>query len=535
MKKTKLKHKILLIFFSILFSFFLLEIGLRVGGFIFLSIQEHFNQTSLQEGSEYRILCIGESTTALGGKDAYPRQLEKILNIRQNKIKFSVINKGIPAITTNQIASSLNQHLDSYDPHMVIAMIGINDKNGDLDKPSRLTLFLENFRVYKLKNLINSHLSKKTAELKDRKLRETLENRKKQIEKDPNSVDYTKLAAIYLASNKNNEATELLQRALALNPRNYAALTYLGLLQKRLGEYQKAANTFEKVLNLDISGDTFLAWNYAELAECYKLLEDYPKAERIYRKAMKKFPTKTGAFGCLAEAYIDQDRYKEARQLLETQLKINPKATLFYGKLAHCYRKENQDTLAESLLRKALKINPDSIELYFELGAFLLENKRYAEAEEVFLEAFELKDNLSQALITLHHQLIKTYQNLGKLSKAKGIKRNLELIQVGFKKKTSLNYKKIKEILESKEIDLVASQYPLRDVASLKKLLGNSGNVIFVDNQKNFQEAVEKDGYDAYFTDRFAGNFGHCTTKGNYILANNVADMILSRISPTTP
>jgi hypothetical protein len=38
---------------------------------------------------------------------------------------------------------------------------------------------------------------------------------------------------------------------------------------------------------------------------------------------------------------------------------------------------------------------------------------------------------------------------------------------------------------------------------------------------------VRKDGYGSYFKDMFGGYFGHCTDKGNCLLAESIADTIL--------
>jgi len=38
---------------------------------------------------------------------------------------------------------------------------------------------------------------------------------------------------------------------------------------------------------------------------------------------------------------------------------------------------------------------------------------------------------------------------------------------------------------------------------------------------------LKKISYNDYFTDMFAGDFGHCTRKGNRLLAENIANVIL--------
>lgn len=55
-------------------------------------------------------------------------------------------------------------------------------------------------------------------------------------------------------------------------------------------------------------------------------------------------------------------------------------------------------------------------------------------------------------------------------------------------------------------------------------------DVVFVDNNSIFRRAVKKKGYAEYFTDMFAGDFGHCTRKGNELLARNIAEVILREV-----
>ena len=55
----------------------------------------------------------------------------------------------------------------------------------------------------------------------------------------------------------------------------------------------------------------------------------------------------------------------------------------------------------------------------------------------------------------------------------------------------------------------------------------NKEGIIFVDNEMVFRKALKQASYDEYFTDMFAGDFGHCTPKGNRLLAENIANVIL--------
>ncbi|MCB4790497.1 MAG: hypothetical protein LHV68_01280 [Elusimicrobia bacterium] len=73
-----MKRKIVLILLGIFLSITLLEIGLRLSGYTYLYLQEYGNRKALNNKGTYRILCLGESTTA----GQYPQYLEEELNNR---------------------------------------------------------------------------------------------------------------------------------------------------------------------------------------------------------------------------------------------------------------------------------------------------------------------------------------------------------------------------------------------------------------------------------------------------------------------
>jgi len=67
----------------------------------------------------------------------------------------------------------------------------------------------------------------------------------------------------------------------------------------------------------------------------------------------------------------------------------------------------------------------------------------------------------------------------------------------------------------------------MRSVTPLREILEPLGETLLVNNEKIFRAAVAQKSYDYYFSDRFAGDFGHCTPEGNRLLAQNIAETIL--------
>lgn len=122
-----------LIILGIVLTFVIFEIVFRASGAVYLALAEHRNRQALAQHDTIRILCLGESTTQMGGENSYPRQLERILNDSQSKTKFAVINGGASGSNTTAIAIHLSENLKLYQPQIVVLMMGINDSSVSVD------------------------------------------------------------------------------------------------------------------------------------------------------------------------------------------------------------------------------------------------------------------------------------------------------------------------------------------------------------------------------------------------------------------
>lgn len=93
---------------------------------------------------------------------------------------------------------------------------------------------------------------------------------------------------------------------------------------------------------------------------------------------------------------------------------------------------------------------------------------------------------------------------------------------------TRSNFEAMAAQLRGAGISFVAMQYPRRPVGPLKELLRSIDDITIVDNQGIFEEALERGAYEDYFVDRFGGDFGHCTPRGNRLLAEHLAQRLRS-------
>jgi tetratricopeptide (TPR) repeat protein len=538
-KKISFGQKAFLVFFGLLLGVIALEIGLRIGGFILSSLQEHKNRLSLKQNNEYLIMCLGESTTAFGGISSWPSQLEEILYERNKDIRFKVINKGIPGANSALVLSQLDKNIKKYNPNMIITMLGINDGRDSIayiDAPRvRTKLFFMNLRIYKLPKLLWLHIVNKVKEMSSYRV----EKVKKEIrphssgnllavnndiveenydnpmeillQEDDNA--YVNLGFSYNEQERYSKSEAMSKKALGINPNSYVAYTELGHSYKDQGEYQEAEAVFKELIALNpLNGSA-----YQGLGSCYFRQHLLKEAEAMFKKVLEINANDESAYRDLGICYSEQQRYQEAEAMLKKALEISAGSYSAYLELARFYNNPIPNKLAasEEMLKKALVIKPKSCEVYAELGRCYSRQERYEEAERMFKKSIEIEPFWSISYIGLEE----CNRIQGKESENRRMYKNF-----------IYNYRKIKEIITQRGIKLLCVQYPMRSIEPLKNIFESQEGVILVDNEKMFKDALRNANYNDYFSDKFGGDFGHATPKGNRILAENIANVILEKV-----
>lgn len=493
--KISVKQKIGLVILGLFLSIVILEVGLRMGGLILLSLQERRNKISLNRRGDIVILCLGESTTARGGKNSWPDQLEEILNKKNIEIKFNVINKGVEGVDTGVILSTLEENMDRYNPGIVITMLGINDQPGTVlyeDSPDiKIKLFFKEFRVYKLSKILSQRI----------------------VNKINNMISTRTMTGLMEMQNL---------KKMPSAPEQYEKLKDRLKEMYSQGKYLEAGKILEKLIEI-IKGDRLYDL-YIGLASCYKMQERYEEAEKLLKKAIEINPENNWAYTDLVILYRDQRRFKEAVKHFK---KINNNSSLDYGfyiEIGYCYRDMGEYGKAEQMFKKALEINPKYEPAYTELGGLFIEQARSNDinelAEKIIKERLE-NDRLYGFIAAVYMKQCKYNESAEYLEKANEFRLKY------YNPITRHNYQKLKEIVTQRGIKLVCVQYPMRSIKPLKKIFDSTEGIIFVDNEKIFKDALKGAKYEDYFTDNFGGDFGHCNRKGNRLLAVNVANVIL--------
>jgi tetratricopeptide (TPR) repeat protein len=542
-KRPGITAKILTIIFGLLLCSLLLELGLRAAGSAFLSLQERRNRAAIRQKGAYRIMCLGESTTALGGVYSYPSQLNRILNQRGNGIKFSVINKGVCGVNTAHILDNLGSYLDDYRPDMVITMMGINDKGPNMFfehvPGSKAVNFIKSFRIYKLTriiwlNIVNAGSRRLSSESRapgicPERLEAPQSNELSKLEEaiklDPqNEWPYVEIGSLYRIQGKVYEAEALLNKALELNPGNYWPYAELGWIYRDQGRLAEAKALFKKAKELNPKND----WPSLGVGWFYRAHGQSSQAEAALKKAIETNPGNYGAYTGLGWFYRAQARFSKAESAFRKAIELAPRHDGAYVGLGWLYKAQGKILEAEEFFKKAIEVNPQDDWPYIELGAIYQDQGKFSEAAEFFKKAIEVNPRN----IWIYRILKVLYIEMGDPQLARECdKKANELRADDYPTVVIDNYNKLKAALDRRGIVYLCTQYPLRSLEPLRRIFqGNAGGIIFVDNQGVFQDALKKKGYNEYFTDKFGGDFGHCTPEGNRLLAENIANAVLDKL-----
>jgi tetratricopeptide (TPR) repeat protein len=510
MKSREIKQNILLIFSGIFAAIFICEMGLQLAGVLYSSGKSRRNRVSLNKKADYRILCLGESTTGEGSGNSYPRQMERILSERLNPLQFTIINKGAPGEDTNFILSRLEGYLDKYDPGIVVVMMGINDK-----MVANETAFYRSQGKDALAALINY--------LKQLRIVKVLE--------------------IFWIKLHEKEVMEHLyfERARYFQERH---------------NYPMAEKALKNALALDHDD----ADAYLELAKHYYEIKDYPRADEAFDQAVRSFPSISAVYEEAGRYYYERGNFIRAKELYRAVIRLDKDNTLAYVYLAQCCYALGEVNVSEGLFAQARRIGPKDEQVLLEIGNFYLEQKQYIKAEDLFDSLLMLNRLCSHAYIGLGNvfyaqakfsqaeemfkkalavgpkeegnnlALGEFYENINQPSEAEKIyKKYIKDVRGtdNYTAKTLDNYRKLKQEVLKRGIQLICMQYPRRKLLPLTRIFASNQGIIFVDNERLFEDAVMKGAYEDFFYDRFAGDFGHCTVEGNRLLAGNAAETII--------
>jgi tetratricopeptide (TPR) repeat protein len=198
------------------------------------------------------------------------------------------------------------------------------------------------------------------------------------------------------------QAMELYQKSIDLDPNYGQALTGLGamlLLQKKIDEAQPL---FEKALSIDPNHATALV-NLAMIDQARGKPES---ALQRLRQVIARNPEYAEAQLNLGSLLASTKQFDEAIKHLSKAVELNPKREVAHLNLAAALMETQQFTKAAEHYRAALQLNPRIPQAYFGLGMVQSREQNHAEAVKSFRQSIALNGASSRTWTQLGFSLL---------------------------------------------------------------------------------------------------------------------------------
>ena len=233
-----------------------------------------------------------------------------------------------------------------------------------------------------------------------------------------NTEAFFVLAAIEGVQGRDRQQRTALEQIIKIEPDNVEALVALGSINLRMRNLKAAAANFHRVLNID--GENAVA--LLGLARTFRTNQEYEAAEPLLNRAVELYPGMADARSERARFYRGRGRLREALADLDVAKKLSPNdywvavdrgnilldlnrksealdefnRAIGIGPgefLAYVYSSGLKDDLgdldgAERDYAVLAKLRPDYYYALEGLGLHKMRNKQWAEAREIFNEAY---------------------------------------------------------------------------------------------------------------------------------------------------
>jgi tetratricopeptide (TPR) repeat protein len=211
---------------------------------------------------------------------------------------------------------------------------------------------------------------------------------------------------LLFSNNKYQEAIEVLNKILKMNPKDKVALSNKGSTLLILGKYDEALETFNEALEINPKNELILlnkGFALVSLGKYEKAIETFNKALEINPKYEYALLNKGWAFGCLG-------MYEEAFETFNEALEINPKNELTLSNIGGALVSLGKYEEALENLNEALEINPKHEYALLNKSLVLKNLGKYEGALETVNKVLEINPKHEYAL--LNKSLV--LKNLGK-------------------------------------------------------------------------------------------------------------------------
>ena len=216
------------------------------------------------------------------------------------------------------------------------------------------------------------------------------------ITRQPDHLDALNLLGVLaLQSGRNQEAIDLIARALANNDRVADFHNNIAEAYRRCGRFDDAAAHFTKAIELE---PTFVA-AHQNLAATLRAQEKWDLAAACYRRLVKIQPQLAEAHSGLADMLLRQDLFTEAAAHYRQSLALKPERAEVHNNFGIALQGQGQLPEATSAFARAAALKPDFADAHRNLAAVLLEQGQTGRAADAARRAVELTASVDDKVL----------------------------------------------------------------------------------------------------------------------------------------
>ena len=199
-------------------------------------------------------------------------------------------------------------------------------------------------------------------------------------------------------------ALERLETAKNLDPKNPEILNDLGLLQKTIGNSERA----RQALTAAVTADSKFFQAHNNLGNLEKEESNWTEALAHYQNANRLAPQDPSVSNNLGLAYSALGYLDEAITTLKAAILVSSRSAHLYSNLGRVLHKAGQDLDAIEALQKAIQINPHIDDAYNNLGLIFLSKENWAVAGDWLLKGLKINSRSPALLVNYATVLKKT-------------------------------------------------------------------------------------------------------------------------------
>jgi protein O-GlcNAc transferase len=202
--------------------------------------------------------------------------------------------------------------------------------------------------------------------------------------------------------NRNDEAVELINKAIRAQPSNAAYYYSLDTAYRALGRLDEVTACYQKLLAH--SPKNAIAWN--RLGNAIKDQGMPVEAATCYQNAIALKPVFSEAHNNLGLVLVEHGEIDSAVECYRQALALDPSDAATYANLGIALRKQRKLDEAAACYQKAIVLKPDFAAAHTNLGNVLQEQSKLEEAVACFQQAITLQPDDAVLLVNMGNGLL---------------------------------------------------------------------------------------------------------------------------------